>query len=192
MKRILFSAALVAGSFLQAQNSITLEDIYKNNTFKTEFAGGGQSMKDGEHYTEFGQTADGKGMALMSYEYKTGKFTAELFRLTDLVPEGKTEAVDMDDYSLSPDETKVLISTEQEHIYRYSTKENYYILDLKTKKMFPLSAGGKQRLATFSPDASKVAFMRDNNIFIVDLATRKETQITTDGEWNKIINGCPD
>jgi dipeptidyl-peptidase-4 len=192
MKRILFSAALVAGSFLQAQNSITLEDIYKNNTFKTEFAGGGQSMKDGEHYTEFGQTADGKGMALMSYEYKTGKFTAELFRLTDLVPEGKTEAVDMDDYSLSPDETKVLISTEQEHIYRYSTKENYYILDLKTKKMFPLSSGGKQRLATFSPDASKVAFMRDNNIFIVDLATRKETQITTDGEWNKIINGCPD
>ncbi|HET6991441.1 MAG TPA: DPP IV N-terminal domain-containing protein, partial [Bacteroidia bacterium] len=160
----LFGTAL----FLNAQNSISLEDIYKNNTFKTEFAKSGMSMKDGEHYTTYG-LADTikKEQAIVKCEYATGKQVGVIFRMNDLIPEGQTTAVDMDDFEISPDETKVLIATEQEHIYRYSTKETNYVFDLKTKKMFPLSTGGKQRLAKFSPDGTKVSFVRDNNIFIV-------------------------
>jgi dipeptidyl-peptidase-4 len=196
MKRILSTiSAFLFGTalLLNAQNTITLDDIYKNNTFRTEYAGGGLSMNDGEHYMTFGKTEDDKKEpALMTYEYKTGKSTGVIFRMSELVPEGKTGAVEMEDFDLSPDETKVLIATEQEHIYRYSTKEFNYVFDLKTKKMFPLSANGKQRLAKFSPDGTKVSFVRDNNIFIVDLVTKAETQVTKDGEWNKIINGGTD
>ena len=61
-----------------------------------------------------------------------------------------------------------------------------------TKKLAPLSAGGKQSYATFSPDGKRVAFARDNNLFVVDLATMQETAVTTDGVVNKIINGSAD
>ncbi|MDQ3111214.1 MAG: S9 family peptidase [Bacteroidota bacterium] len=196
MKRFLstISAFLFGTAFLlQAQNTITLDDIYKNNTFKAEYANGGISMGDGEHYMTFGATEDDKKeMALMKFEYKTGKNVGVLFRLSELVPEGKADPVELEDFEFSPDETKVLIATEQENIYRYSTKENNFVFDLKTKKMIALSENGKQRLAKFSPDGKKVSFVRDNNIFIVDLATRIETQVTTDGAWNKIINGGTD
>ena len=71
--------------------------------------------------------------------------------------------------------------------------------DLNTKKLFPLSKNGKQRLAKFSPDGSKVAFVRDNNIFITNLgpgiahgSSLNEIQITTDGKVNEIINGATD
>jgi dipeptidyl-peptidase-4 len=179
--------------FLNAQAQITLDDIYKKSTFRTEYANSGASMKDGEHFVTYG-VADTikKEQAIVECEYATGKQVAILFKLNELVPEGHTDYVSMDDFTISDDEKKVLIATEQEHIYRYSTKENNYVLDLKTKKMFPLSNAGKQRLAKFSPDGTKVSFVRDNNIFIVDLNTRKETQVTTDGEWNKVINGGPD
>lgn len=196
MKRILSTiTAFLFGTIflLHAQKTIALEDIYKNNTFKTEYANGGISMNDGEHYMTFGATADEKKeAALIKYEYKTGKAVAVLFRLSELIPEGKTDPVELEDFNLSPDETKVLIAADQEQIYRHSTKETNYIFDLKTKKMTPLSGNGKQRLAKFSPDGKKVSFMRDNNIYIVDLATNKETQVTTDGAWNKIINGGTD
>ncbi len=196
MKRFLSTISTVLlGSMVAvyAQTSISLEDIYKKNTFKAEFAGGGISMNDGEHYSAFGATEDNKmETALMIYEYKTGKSTGVVFRMSELIPDGQTKPVEMADFNLSPDETKVLIATDQEHIYRYSTKENNFIFDTKTKKMFPLSANGKQRLARFSPDGTKVSFVRDNNIFIVDLATKSETQVTRDGEWNKIINGGTD
>ena len=69
---------------------------------------------------------------------------------------------------------------------------DYYIWDIKAEILTKLSAGGKQRLASFSPDGSKIAFIRDNNIFIVDVASGKEDQITTDGLYNNIINGAPD
>ncbi|MCX6312366.1 MAG: S9 family peptidase [Bacteroidetes bacterium] len=196
MKRFISTiSAFLFGTtlFLSAQNTITLDDIYKNGTFRAEYSYGGASLKDGEHYVAFG-VADSikKEQALVEYEYKTGKQIAVFFKLNELIPTGETKPVDFANYVLSSDESKVLIATEQEHIYRYSTKETNYVYDLKTKKMTPLSTNGKQRLAAFSPDGKKVSFVRDNNIFIVDLETGKESQVTTDGEWNKIINGGTD
>lgn len=193
MKRILPAISLfIIGTAisLSAQKQITLDDIWKRNTFKMEYSGGFTSLNDGEHYMDYAKVDNEN--ALVKCEYKTGKQVGVFFKMSELVPEGQTKAVVMDDIIMSPNETMALISTETEHIYRYSTRVVNYVLDLKTKKMFLLSSGGKQRLAAFSPDGSKVVFMRDNNIFMVDLATRKETQVTMDGEWNKIINGGPD
>jgi dipeptidyl-peptidase-4 len=93
---------------------------------------------------------------------------------------------------LSEDETKMLFRTANEHIYRHSSKAYYFVYDTKSKRLLALSPGGKQQSATFSPDGSKVAFVRDNNVFVTDLATMKETQLTQDGKKNFIINGITD
>ncbi|HLG03833.1 MAG TPA: S9 family peptidase, partial [Bacteroidia bacterium] len=142
------------------------------------------------HYYDYtgGEKEPGYGL----FEYKTGALTKELFKMADLVPEGQTKAVKMQGIKMSPDEKRMLVATETEAIYRYSTKVSNYVYDLATKKMFPLSVKGKQRLAAFSPDGKKIAFVRDNNIFLVDIESRAETQVTMDGEWNKIINGGTD
>ncbi|GAB4132735.1 MAG: S9 family peptidase [Bacteroidia bacterium] len=184
---------LLAGlQLLNAQGTkqITLEDIFVKRTFRQDYVGGFTWCKDGQHYMNFEPDQD--GMGLYRFEIKSGKKKDLVFHTKDLIPEGSMKPVEMDNFSFSPDESKVLISTETEHIYRYSSKEENYVLDLKTKKMKRLSTSGKQRLAAFSPDSKKVAFVRDNNIFITDLETGKETQVTNDGEWNKIINGGTD
>jgi dipeptidyl-peptidase-4 len=126
------------------------------------------------------------------YAYKTGEKTGTIVRTSQLIPAGAKDGISIDEYTFSPDETKILIGTETEKIYRYSTKMEYYIWDIKTEKLTKLSAGGKERLASFSPDGSKIVFLRDNNIFVTDIATGKEQQVTTDGLWNNIINGSPD
>lgn len=101
-------------------------------------------------------------------------------------------AESIDSYSFSPDDKYLLIETETEIIYRYSTKATNYVWDIKNKTIKPLSDNGKQRLATFSPQGDRIAFVRDNNIFVKDLSLGKEEQITKDGVINKIINGIPD
>ena len=141
-------------------------------------------MKDGEHYCMLDNDT-----IINEYEYKTGNKVGTIVSAGKLVPEGKKESISIDDYTLSPDETKILIGTETERIYRHSTRMEYYIWDTNTKKLTQLSKGGKQRLASFSPDGNKVAFLRDNNIFIMDIVSGKESQITTDGLVNNIING---
>ncbi|MCE9538686.1 MAG: S9 family peptidase, partial [Bacteroidetes bacterium] len=92
----------------------------------------------------------------------------------------------------SANENKMLIASETEQIYRHSTRENYYVYDRTTKMLSPVTKGEKQMHASFSPDGSKVGFVRSNNIFIKDLTSGKETQVTTDGNQNNIINGATD
>jgi dipeptidyl-peptidase 4 len=178
--------------FTIAQQSITLDDIWKKNTFRAEFSPAYQSTKDGEHYLDYADKGIVDVAAYVFCEYKTGKQTSVLFKTNELIPEGKNEPVKMERMQISPEEDKLLIETATEHIYRHSTKVENYVFDLKTRKMYSLSVNGKQRLAQFSPDGKKAAFVRDNNIFVTDLETRKESQVTTDGVWNKIINGGTD
>jgi len=109
-----------------------------------------------------------------------------------LVPEGKTREIDVESFSFSDDETKLLFKTESEPLYRHSETSNYYILDLKTKKLKFISEKGKQLKAILSPDGSKVAYVRDNNIYSFDLNKNIETTVTTDGKWGYIINGATD
>ncbi len=165
---------------------ITLEDIYKNRKFSSRGVSGMNSMKDGEHYCQL------KKDSLNIYEYTTGNLTQTLVTSKKLIPAGDTSPVSMGGYSFSDDETKILFATDEEAIYRHSSRANYYIYDLVTGKLTPLSKNGKQRLATFSPDGTKIAFVRDNNIYIVDLTSGQEHQITSDGKVNEIINGATD
>jgi dipeptidyl-peptidase-4 len=185
---LLFTASLTA--FAGTGKQITLEDIFVNNTFNQDRIYGMNWLNSGEHYTAFGSGTENR--MLFRYENRTDKKLDMIFDGAQLIPEGETKPILCVLYTFSPDESKIMFATDPEYIYRYSTREANYVYDLKTKKLTPLSVNGKQRLAVFSPDGKQVAFVRDNNIFIVDLATNKETQVTKDGEWNKIINGGTD
>ncbi len=189
IKHLLISLFLVLGTIsatAQEKKNFELEDLYMRPTFYAKSIRGMNSMKDGKTYASFE-----KGQ-LNIYNYKTGKLANTLFSLADLTPEGADIPIGMQNFELSANEDKMLCITEMESIYRHSYHATYYVYDFQTKTLQPLSDNGKQRLATFSPDATKVAFMRDNNLFIKDLTTGEERQFTNDGLYNHIINGAPD
>ena len=188
-RNLLLSLFLIVGTIsatAQEKKNVELEDLYVRSTFAQRSVRGMNSMKDGKTYGSFE-----KG-ALNIYNYKTGKLVNTLFSINDLVLPGDTLPIRLQNYELSQNEDKVLCLTDMEYIYRHSFHATYYVYDMKTKALQPLSENGKQRLASFSPDATKVAFMRDNNLFIKDLATGEEKQFTNDGLYNHIINGAPD
>ena len=188
-RNLLLSLFLIVGTIsatAQEKKNVELEDLYVRSTFAQRSVRGMNSMKDGKTYGSFE-----KG-ALNIYNYKTGKLVNTLFSINDLVLPGDTLPIRLQNYELSQNEDKVLCLTDMEYIYRHSFHATYYVYDMKTKTLQPLSENGKQRLATFSPDAAKVAFMRDNNLFIKDLATGEEKQFTNDGLYNHVINGAPD
>ena len=178
---------------LSAQNKkeITLEDIWVNGTFKPENIWGLQSMNDGLHYTSLENDEKSSDTYLIKYDYKTGKEVDRILKESELTLDG-SKPISIDEYWFSNDESKVLISTETDRIYRHSTRENYYVYDLKIKKLTKVTAGDKQMYGTFSPDGNKVAFVRNNDIFIKDLLTGIEMRVTYDGKQNNIINGATD
>ena len=188
-KYLLISLFLVFGTLsasAQEKKNFDLEDLYMRPTFYAKSVRGMNSMKDGKTYATFE-----KGQ-LNIYNYKTGKLEKTLFGIADLTMHPDSLPIGLQNYELSENEDKMLCLTDMESIYRHSFHANYYVYDFATKTLQPLSDNGKQRLATFSPDATKVAFMRDNNLFIKDLKTGEEKQFTNDGLYNHIINGAPD
>ncbi|MFA8300153.1 MAG: S9 family peptidase [Hyphomicrobiales bacterium] len=164
---------------------ISLRDIWASGKFYPAMVRGIHSLNDGKSYSVI------ENGNIVSYSYKTGKKIKTIVRSKDLIPKGQKDNIVISSYQFSDDESKLIIPTETEPIYRRSSKSVYYVYDLKTKELFRLS-NDKQMLAQFSPDASKIAFARDNNIFIIDLKTKEEKQITTDGKFNFIINGSTD
>lgn len=170
----------------KGEKQLSLETILKSGQFYPHGVRGISPLKDGELFARI--TSD----SIVAYSYKTGKAVRTIVASDELIPPGDSVPISLRNYKLSNDETKILFATKTESIYRRSSRSYYYVFDTKTKKLTPLSDNGKQRLADFSPDASKVAFVRENNLFIIDLNTGKEQQITFDGEKEHIINGTTD
>ena len=136
-----------------AQKEITLDDIWKNYTFRQKSIQNFNWTKDGQSYTEL---KDGK---IYKYSVADPNKSEVLFDQSKIATsEGKK--ISMQEFSFSKDEQKILISTEVESIYRRSTKEINYIFDIKTQKLSLLSKGGKQMHATFSPDGNFFAIWR--------------------------------
>lgn len=182
MRKLLFAFLLLGHSFTYSQQKqITLEDLYQKHTFSSENVAGFNSMKDGQYYTTI------ENDDLVKKSFATGATVAILARGADLkTSEGA--AIALYGYELSADEKKLLLYTQVTPIYRRSSKAIPYVYDLQTKQLTKVS-DTKVLHATFSPDATKVAYVRDNNLFYKDLVSGKETQVTTDGKWNHIING---
>lgn len=139
-------------------------------------------MNDGKHYT-----INNSGITIDKHKYADGEKTATIFDAGEF-----EEIRSFNNYEFSLDEKFILLTTDTERIYRRSFLANYFIYNTLEKTVIPLSENGKQQLATLSPDNKHIAFVRDNNIFLFDLETRSESQITFDGERNRILNGKPD
>ena len=187
MKKIqLFGLALLLCTAIIAREKITVEDIYSYNTFSMNSVYGINSMNDGEHYTSLNMSRN----SIVKYSYETGNVVDTIFKAVDFEDSLINRIFD---YNFNKDENKILFSVRHEPIYRRSFKAEYFIYDIEEKSLIRLSENGKQQLASFSPDGTKVAFVRDNNIFMKDITgNNEEVQLTHDGEWNKIINGAPD
>lgn len=170
---------ILAGN-LFAQKEITLEDIWLKYSYSAKGVYGWRSMKDGLHYTVK------QGNKIVKYDYNTGTVQQEWAFTV-----GGT-ALEFDDYTFSADEKKILLSTESEPIYRYSSLDKNYVYEIENNRLFELDEGGKQQNAHFSPNGSKVAYLKANNIFIKELNTGRLTQVTTDGHKNHVINGGSD
>ena len=194
MKKILalsiLSVAFAVATF--AQKDITLEDIWKKGTFSARFVSGFNFLNDGTHYTKQEYNRVKSVHQIVKYDLTTGKKVATLFDGEDLNQLDADLKGRFSSYEFNADESKIILTTASETVYRYSSKSIYYIYDIASKEISKLSEEGKQRLATFNATNDKVAFVRDNNLFYKDLATGKEIQITNDGKWNHIINGACD
>ena len=186
---VFMAFALLAGAGVASAQTknITLEDIWTKGTFRAKGVYGIRSMADGEHYCTMSRTGIAK------YSYATGEKVADvcLFNAPDMKKKAKP-LPPMEGYEFSKDEQKILLSSGFEPIYRHSGVSDYYLYDVKEKTFTKISNNGKQRLTTLSPDGTKVAFVRDNNLYWMDLQTLEEHAITTDGRVNEIINGTTD
>lgn len=194
MKRKKISFLAITFTLLFAQSvqiyaqkkPIELKEIWASRVFSPEMAFGIQPLSDANHYAVIDKEA------LNTYDFQSGQLVRSIVKLNELRVDGAEKPLEFRSYELSTDETKILFPTETEPIYRHSTRSYYYIYDIAKKTLIPLSANGKQQLATFSPDGTMIAFARDNNIFVKVLASGEEKQITFDGKQNEIINGSTD
>lgn len=145
-----------------------------------------EPLADGETYAQI--SSDGK--RIESFSFKTGKQTGTIFD-AETARGAKLDRVD--GYIMSPDGKRMLIQTDTKKIYRRSFSATYYIYSIANNKLEPLSDGGPQQTPLWSPDGNQVAFVRDNNIYLIKLLyNNSESQVTTDGRKNQVINGIPD
>ncbi len=173
---------------LTAQKSISIEDIWSKYTFRAASTNGFNAMKNGLQYTELEK--EGGFTNIVKYDLKTNEKIEVLVKGSNVRIGEKL--INIDNYAFSPDESKLFFVTESKQVYRRSSIDKNYVYDLKTGKTTELSSNGGQMFATFSPVGNKVAFVRKNNLFIVDLISGKEIAVTTDGLENKIKNGWAD
>ncbi len=182
---ILLVFLLITSLSIAQKKNITLENIW-GGTFRTERMDALHSMANGQQYSVLNFDRALGSTSIDIYDYKT------LLKRRTLVSSKDLAGIQyFTDYTFSDDESKVLLATDQEAIYRRSKLANYFVYNTKTKRLMPV-ADTKIQEPTFSPDGSKVAYGFENNLYVKDLNSGATMQITQDGVTNKIINGITD
>jgi dipeptidyl-peptidase-4 len=168
----------------QDKKPIGFEHIF-DGTFSPKNVQNVRWMDDGEYYSAT------RNNQIIRYNIIDGTEQV-LFNGNEFTNAGG-DTIRVQGYQFSSDESKLLIKTDVEQIWRRSTRENYYVYELESGDFSKLTASDeKQQYAELSPSADRAAYVRNNNLFWVDLSTGEETKITSDGEFNKIINGAAD
>lgn len=187
MKKQMLVGALLLLCMLRvaAGQKLDLKAI-TDGEFRAETLAAVEPLSDGETYAQISD--DGK--RIVAYSFKTGKQVGVIF---DATTARGPQVTHVDGYIVSPDGKRLLIQTETKNIYRRSFTATYYIYSIQNNKLEPLSDGGPQQSPVWSPDGNVIAFVRDNNIFLVKLLyDNAESQVTKDGKRNEVINGVPD
>jgi dipeptidyl-peptidase 4 len=182
MKNIFYTILFLTIFFQQSfgQTNVSLEDCFTLYSYYPQGVGEFDYLNDGRHYV----SVDNNGILIQD--------VLNLEKDSLVAFPKNVSSLEFDNYTFSKDEKKLLIRTEKEAIYRHSVLANYYVYDLALKTNIPLFSNKKQQFAVFSEDATKVAFVAENNLYFKDLQSNKITQITFDGKKNEIINGIPD
>ena len=171
-------------SLLQAQKKdISLEDIWKNGTFRADYMNSLNSM-NGDFYSLLNYNNDGT-TTVDKYSYQTLEKVATIVDSKNL-----NGLKGFQSYSFNKDETKLILGTNFKQIFRRSFLGTFYVYDIASKTLKLI--GNDIQQPTFSPDSKNVAYVKDNNIFIRDFSGNTIVKLTKDGEKNKIINGITD
>ncbi|MBQ1700372.1 MAG: DPP IV N-terminal domain-containing protein [Prevotella sp.] len=184
-KFFLLIAMMMVTTTIMAKEKLDIKSI-TDGTFAAKRMSGMIPIEGTDQYARI----ENEGTTIKTYSFKTGKETGTLFDANHT--QGET-VKSIDGYIMSPDGKKMLIQTNTKSIYRRSYTADFYIYTIQSRKLAKLSDGGPQQVPTWSPDGTMVAFVRDNNIFLVKLLyDNSESQVTKDGKFNEIINGIPD
>ena len=180
---LILAVAMVANTF--AGDKFKLTDAMYGGYWPQTYAAI-QPMADGEH---FARMSNDRTMILKG-SFKNGEIVDTIFNAATARGFDKKH---IDGYTFSPDESRILLQTATVGIYRNSFTAEHYIFSRKNNKVVPLSQNGAQQVPKFSPDGTMIAFVRNNDIFLVKLLfDNSESQVTNDGAAGKIINGIPD
>ena len=167
----------------QDNKKLTLEAVIKDQVFAPKTVQGINWMKDGKYYSSL------KMVAGFPQVVRINVATGEE---SEVLIDGRELGLNFSNYAFNPEESMALLTSEVEPIYRRSTKAIYHLLDLKTGSLKELENGDKISYATLSPDNQKVAYVKENNLYYLDLKTNNKVQVTRDGAKNAIINGAAD
>lgn len=194
-KKNLFTLVLCLfcfGTTTHAQRIPTLEEAVYGGLIKTEGGSNVNWMKDGERYSKIEKNAEG------AYEvtaYKAKDNSKEVLIPANMLLNPQTgKPISVRNFVFSEDNSKVLIYTNTRRVWRYDTRGDYWVLNLKDGKLQQLGKSLPEAtlmFAKFSPDASRVAYVSRNNIYVESLVDGKINQLTQDGN-NEIVNGTFD
>ncbi|CAN5175056.1 S9 family peptidase [soil metagenome] len=185
---LLFSNSI----FSQNKQEITLEDIFKNSIFTQKTVTGINWMKNGRYYTSLVTDTENGNDLIIQYEITTGSIVDTLVNGGLITLDDGKNGLRFSSYNFNENEDKILLASNRESIYRRSYIADYFIYNLNTKEIRNLSEGARQSYATFSPDGSKIAFVKENDLYYVNLEDMKEYRVTNTGKVNEIINGSTD
>ncbi|MDQ1351021.1 MAG: dipeptidyl-peptidase 4 [Acidobacteriota bacterium] len=182
---------------LQDPAILNLDRIFSPDEFRAQKFGPARWLQHHPGYTTLEpSTAKTGGKDIVRYDPQTGK--REIMTPAGwLIPPGKTSPLEIEDYQWSPDGKQLLIFTESRKVWRQNTRGDYWVLNLRTRELWKLGGEAAEKepstlmFAKFSPDSSRVGYVRKNNLFAQDLATRRIIQLTIDGSTT-IINGTFD
>jgi len=174
---------------------LTLDRIFNSDDFDTQGIGAVRWLRSGDAYTKLESPAGGKpGRDLVAYSAATGEKKV-LVSADQLVPTGSNEPLVIQNYDWSQDDQKLLIYTNSKKVWRLNTRGDYWVLDLSRGKLTKLGGPDAKpstlMFAKFSPDGKRVAYVRESNVYVEDLATGKIIQLTKTGSPT-LINGTSD
>jgi dipeptidyl-peptidase-4 len=193
---LLLSVVLASSASAQRADSslLSVQRIYGAPEFGSQNFGPARWLGDGSSYTTLEGADSEGGQNLVRYDTERGSREV-LLTARQFIPQGDSVPLSVEDYSWSPDSRMLLIFTNTKPVWRLNTRGDYWVLERATGKLRKL--GGPQAkpstlmFAKFSPDGGRVAYVRENNLYVEDLATGTITPLTQDGS-RTIINGTFD